>query len=259
MQRFWFFLLVVFLLSACSSVPYGKRRLATTAGSPATRHFRPSAGFPNFVDHSVGREEISIQAMSLVGKPYVWGGNTPDSGFDCSGLVRYVVKQAANVNLPRTTAHMSTSGEAIKPDQIAAGDLVFFNTSGRPHSHVGIYVGKLRFVNAPSAGGIIRLDSLTSPYWAQRFDGIRRIAPPQMEPTPFETPLYQTNSHTTPQSQTASLPPITMPPSAARTAANTPPTQPAPTNSATLSTQEAMANNAQNSVDPIARFARDGD
>jgi hypothetical protein len=151
----------------------------------------PPPGFPNFVDHSIGREEISIQAMSLVGIPYRWGGNTPDSGFDCSGLVRYVVSRAASVNLPRTTADMSGRGESIEPDEIAPGDLIFFNTTGRAHSHVGIYVGKLRFVNAPSTGGTVRLDYLTNPYWAKRFDGIRRVASPVATPEPFDTPSYQ--------------------------------------------------------------------
>ncbi|KAH0437705.1 hypothetical protein KCU90_g3715, partial [Aureobasidium melanogenum] len=129
--------------------------------------------------------------MGLVGIPYRWGGNTPDSGFDCSGLVRYVVSRAASVNLPRTTADMSGRGESIEPDQIAPGDLIFFNTTGRAHSHVGIYVGKLRFVNAPSTGGTVRLDYLTNPYWAKRFDGIRRVAAPAVTPAPFDTPSYQ--------------------------------------------------------------------
>ncbi|EJO61883.1 NlpC/P60 family protein, partial [Burkholderia multivorans CF2] len=155
------------------------------------RAFPPPANFPKFVDHSVGQEEISIQAMSLVGVPYRWGGNTPASGFDCSGLVRYVMDRAADVNLPRTTADMSSRGVSIEPDQIAPGDLIFFNTTGRPHSHVGIYVGKLRFVNAPSTGGTVRLDYLTNPYWAKRFDGIRRVAPPRAKPTPFDAPTYE--------------------------------------------------------------------
>jgi len=128
--------------------------------------------------------------MSLVGVPYRWGGNTPEAGFDCSGLVRYVVDRAASVNLPRTTADMSVRGESIEPDEVAPGDLIFFNTTGRPHSHVGIYVGKLRFVNAPSTGGTVRLDYLTNPYWAKRFDGIRRVASPKAAPAPFDTPTY---------------------------------------------------------------------
>jgi hypothetical protein len=94
------------------------------------------------------------------------------------------------VNLPRTTADMSTRGESVEPDEVAPGDLIFFNTTGRPHSHVGIYVGKLRFVNAPSTGGTVRLDYLTNPYWAKRFDGIRRVAPPKSAPTPFDAPVY---------------------------------------------------------------------
>ncbi|MFL6705660.1 MAG: NlpC/P60 family protein, partial [Paraburkholderia graminis] len=77
------------------------------------------------------------------------------------------------------------------PDEIAPGDLIFFNTTGRPHSHVGIYVGKLRFVNAPSTGGTVRLDYLTNPYWAKRFDGIRRMAGPAAKPAPFDAPSYQ--------------------------------------------------------------------
>ncbi|MFM0359683.1 NlpC/P60 family protein [Paraburkholderia sediminicola] len=192
MRRLAFSLLTVLLLAACAGAPQKTSRgpgssVVVTNGS----YHAPPPGFPNFVDHSIGREEISIQAMSLVGIPYRWGGNTPDSGFDCSGLVRYVVSRAASVDLPRTTADMSGRGESIEPDGIAPGDLIFFNTTGRAHSHVGIYVGKLRFVNAPSTGGTVRLDYLTNPYWAKRFDGIRRVAAPAATPAPFDTPSYQ--------------------------------------------------------------------
>lgn len=192
MRRLALSLLTVLLLAACAGAPQKTSRgpgssVVVTNGA----YHAPPPGFPNFVDHSIGREEISIQAMSLVGIPYRWGGNTPDSGFDCSGLVRYVVSRAASVNLPRTTADMSGRGESIEPDQIAPGDLIFFNTTGRAHSHVGIYVGKLRFVNAPSTGGTVRLDYLTNPYWAKRFDGIRRVAAPAVTPAPFDTPSYQ--------------------------------------------------------------------
>jgi hypothetical protein len=189
MCRIWLLLSVTVLLAACGSAPQQTAR-KPAASTTASRTYQPPPGFPNFVDHSVGREEISIQAMSLVGVPYRWGGNTPDAGFDCSGLVRYVVDRAASVNLPRTTADMSSRGESVEPDGIAPGDLIFFNTTGRPHSHVGIYVGKLRFVNAPSTGGTVRLDYLTNPYWAKRFDGIRRVAPPKAAPAPFDAPTY---------------------------------------------------------------------
>ncbi|ASL42451.1 Murein DD-endopeptidase MepH [Burkholderia sp. AD24] len=194
MRRLALSLLTVLLLAACAGAPQKTSSRGAPGGSIVVAngaYHAPPPGFPNFVDHSIGREEISIQAMGLVGIPYRWGGNTPDSGFDCSGLVRYVVARAASVNLPRTTADMSGRGESIEPDEIAPGDLIFFNTTGRPHSHVGIYVGKLRFVNAPSTGGTVRLDYLTNPYWAKRFDGIRRVAAPAATPAPFDTPSYQ--------------------------------------------------------------------
>ncbi len=191
MRRLWSLLLLTLLVAACSSAPTRVSRAPAASNATASnRTFATLSGFPNFVDHSVGHEEISIQAMSLVGVPYRWGGNTPEAGFDCSGLVRYVVDRAASVNLPRTTADMSVRGEAIEPDEVAPGDLIFFNTTRRPHSHVGIYVGKLRFVNAPSTGGTVRLDYLTNPYWAKRFDGIRRVAPPKAAPAPFDAPTY---------------------------------------------------------------------
>ncbi|KVL94369.1 C40 family peptidase [Burkholderia stagnalis] len=208
MLRIWLPVAVVSLLSACSSVPpQSSRPSGMTIATP--RAFPPPANFPKFIDHSVGQEEISIQAMSLVGVPYRWGGNTPDSGFDCSGLVRYVIGRAADVNLPRTTADMSGRGMSIDPEQVAPGDLIFFNTTGRPHSHVGIYVGKLRFVNAPSTGGTVRLDYLTNPYWAKRFDGIRRVAPPKgaPAPTPFDAPTYEARRDV-PRAQPAAPAPV---------------------------------------------------
>ncbi|MDN7656969.1 C40 family peptidase [Burkholderia multivorans] len=225
MLRIWVPVAVVSLLAACSSVPpqTASRSSGMTIKTP--RAFPPPANFPKFVDHSVGQEEISIQAMSLVGVPYRWGGNTPASGFDCSGLVRYVMDRAADVNLPRTTADMSSRGVSIEPDQIAPGDLIFFNTTGRPHSHVGIYVGKLRFVNAPSTGGTVRLDYLTNPYWAKRFDGIRRVAPPRAKPTPFDAPTYEArrDESRTPATAAVSAPTPAAPAPVVTAAASQPP------------------------------------
>ncbi len=171
------------LLAACASTP------------PAPRYGAQSrpAGTP-MADPSNGLEEVSIQAMSLVGTPYRYGGNTPDSGFDCSGLVRYVVLRAANVNLPRTTEAMGERGVSLERSQVASGDLVFFNTTGRANSHVGIYVGQNRFVHAPSTGGTVRLEDMSKSYWASRYNGARRVAtgvsqPPAFPSSPAPAPV----------------------------------------------------------------------
>jgi hypothetical protein len=189
-----FLLIIVLALAACSSAPTRRESSAGMPTGAAPRAFKPPASLPAFVDHSVGEEEVSIQAMSLVGVPYRWGGNTPDAGFDCSGLVRYVVARAARVELPRTTGEMSLVGNSIEPGEVAPGDLIFFNTTGRPHSHVGIYVGGYRFVNAPSTGGTVRIDYISNPYWAKRFDGIRRVASTNKPATPFDAPRLMTST-----------------------------------------------------------------
>jgi len=107
--------------------------------------------------------------------PYRYGGNTPKGGFDCSGLIVYVYNKAAGIKLPRTIQLMSTQGRSVDNQPPAPGDLVFFNTTGEKYSHAGIYVGQGRFVHAPSAGGTVRLDYITTPYWAAKFTEARRI------------------------------------------------------------------------------------
>ncbi len=158
-------LALTLLVAACSSGP--------TVRQGGNANFGNRTVGP---ERSAGQEEITLEAMSLVGIPYRYGGNTPDSGFDCSGLVRYVVARAAGVNLPRTTADMSGIGTVLERDDLASGDLIFFNTTGRAHSHVGIYVGQGKFVHAPNSGGTVRLESIFIPYWAKRIDGVRRVA-----------------------------------------------------------------------------------
>jgi len=145
--------------------------------STPTRKPAPQSTIAKFKeDTSVGTEGISIAAMGLVGVPYRFGGNTPAGGFDCSGLIVYVYNNAAGIKLPRTVQEMSRTGQTIRNDAPAPGDLVFFNTTGERYSHAGIYVGHGRFVHAPSKGGTVRLDQMTSPYWAARYTEARRIA-----------------------------------------------------------------------------------
>jgi len=116
--------------------------------------------------------DIAIHAMGLVGTPYRYGGNTPESGFDCSGLIGYVVKRRAGVAPPRTVAQLSGFGQPVDADDLRTGDLVIFG-SGRPF-HAGIYVGDGRFVHAPSTGGTVRLDRLDGPYWSRQATAFRR-------------------------------------------------------------------------------------
>ncbi len=126
-------------------------------------------------DTSAGLDDISVAAVSLIGTPYRWGGNTPQSGFDCSGLVGYVVQVTRKKRLPRTTIDLGQYGVSLNLQTPAPGDLVFFNTLGDTHSHVGIYVGQGRFVHAPSTGGTVRIDDIKNPYWAARYTEARRV------------------------------------------------------------------------------------
>lgn len=119
--------------------------------------------------------EVVMQALANVGKPYRWGGSDPKVGFDCSGLVAHVYADAVGMRLPRTSREMSRRGRRVARGQLAAGDLVFFNTSRRAYSHVGIYIGRDRFVHAPSSGSLVRVERMNNRYWAQRYNGARRL------------------------------------------------------------------------------------
>jgi cell wall-associated NlpC family hydrolase len=117
--------------------------------------------------------DVTLYAVGLVGTPYRHGGNTPDSGFDCSGLIGHVYKTRGGVVPPRTVATLSHWGQSVPGDAIRSGDLVFFAQNEAP-THAGIYVGNGRFVHAPSTGGDVRLDYLNSKYWAARQVSFRR-------------------------------------------------------------------------------------
>lgn len=119
---------------------------------------------------------LVVTAMGFLDLPYRYGGNSADEGFDCSGFTRHVVQHALGRVLPRTAADQALhAGLASVPaDALAPGDLVFFNTQRRAHSHVGIYIGGGRFVHSPSAGQQVRVELMAAPYWARRFDGARR-------------------------------------------------------------------------------------
>lgn len=117
--------------------------------------------------------DVTIYAIGLVGTPYRYGGNTPDSGFDCSGLIGHVYQSRAGVSPPRTVQKLADWGQPVLSEQIRSGDLVLFGQRGVT-THAGIYVGSGRFVHAPSTGGEVRLDRLNSKYWAAQQQSFRR-------------------------------------------------------------------------------------
>ena len=153
--------------------------LAACSSSPPPR---PSAAAaPLFKVEDVAPEDplrandVLMRALGLVGTPYRWGGNTPEGGFDCSGLVGYVFRSAIGLELPRVSREMAKSGELVSDKaKLAAGDLVFFGRKGRV-DHVGIYVGEGRFVHAPSRGKDVTVSSLEDGYWGNKFMQGRRV------------------------------------------------------------------------------------
>jgi cell wall-associated NlpC family hydrolase len=122
-----------------------------------------------------GTREIGLFALSLVGIDYRYGGESPDRGLDCSGLIRYVFQHVTGVTLPRTAQELSRIGKDIRAADLEPGDLVFFNTRRFAFSHVGIYLGNDRFIHAPSRGGEVGVASLDSAYWQKRYNGARRL------------------------------------------------------------------------------------
>ncbi|OYT96450.1 MAG: hypothetical protein CFE49_07280 [Pseudomonas sp. PGPPP3] len=153
----------VALLSGCASSP--------PPSPPAVS--APFEQFPPVAD------DVLLRAIGLVGTPYRYGGNTPESGFDCSGLIGYVYRDAAGIKLPRSTRELiSMPVPNVRRDALQTGDLVFFATAGGGQvSHAGIYVGEGRFVHAPSSGGTVRLESLSTAYWQRSYLNAKRIIP----------------------------------------------------------------------------------
>lgn len=160
------------LLAACAGSPHRKEPTFRSSHSeladlPARAPSAASAQVAN---------DVLFRAMALVGTPYHWGGNTPASGFDCSGLVDYIYRNAADIQLPHSSREMAAmDGRKVKRmTDLASGDLVFFGSHGSV-SHVGVYVGKGRFVHAPNSGGTVRLDDIDGPYWRDHFKYGKRL------------------------------------------------------------------------------------
>jgi cell wall-associated NlpC family hydrolase len=126
-------------------------------------------------DHDASvREGPIAPALRALGTRYRYGGTSPETGFDCSGLISHAFEQAG-LSLPRTAHAQSRVGKPVKRANLAPGDLVFYNTRNEPYSHVGLYVGNGRFVHAPKPGARVRIERLDTPYWRARFNGARRL------------------------------------------------------------------------------------
>ena len=156
-------------LTSSSPVPSADLQSATaptTSGGSAKSFLSGVAGKAG---------DVVVGALNMIGVRYRWGGNSPDSGLDCSGFVRYVFQDTLGLALPRRAEEMSRVGEKVRFSDLKPGDLVFFNTMRRTFSHVGIYIGDNKFVHSPSTGSTIRVDDLDDGYWVKRFTGARRV------------------------------------------------------------------------------------
>jgi cell wall-associated NlpC family hydrolase len=119
--------------------------------------------------------DLISTAVGLMGIPYLRGGNSAESGFDCSGFVRYIYKETIGLVLPRSADQQANTTQKIDRSELKPGDLVFFNTMKRTFSHVGIYLGEGKFIHSPRSGASVRIEDMRIPYWNVRFDGARRV------------------------------------------------------------------------------------
>lgn len=158
---------LVAVLTGCSSP--GMR--TSPDGPPSTSRPQADQQTPYNPPYHPKRNDLALFAMSLLDTPYSWGGRGPATGFDCSGLVSHVYREAAGLPVKGTSADLGQKSRPIDRTSLQPGDLVFFNTLGARHSHVGIYVGDGRFVHASNPRTGVRMDQLTNRYYAQRFEG----------------------------------------------------------------------------------------
>ena len=171
-MRIGVLVLVVLLLSGCAGTPHEPAPVTDKSIPPSeytTRAPSPAAATPG-----TPLAELLSYATSLRGAAYHSGGTTPQQGFDCSGFVQHVYGRWG-VSLPHNADEMARGLPPIKPADPRPGYLVFFNTLGHPHSHVGIYLGKDEFIHAPSSRSeTVMVSNMQDSYWRKRLDGVRR-------------------------------------------------------------------------------------
>lgn len=137
----------------------------------------PSARPPASATATAQANDLVLYSLSLIDTGYRFGGKNPEAGLDCSGMVSYVFQQALGQKLSGSAADMARQGQAVPLNDLRPGDLVFFNTTGRPYSHVGLYIGQGRFVHAPSSSGRarVRTENLQNTYFAARLEAARSL------------------------------------------------------------------------------------
>jgi cell wall-associated NlpC family hydrolase len=185
--------LLLMAMTAMTALPlHAAPELPANAPDPLLQLLQDKGLLPTAVQLRQAKERSSdllLSAMSFLGVAYRPGGNSSEAGFDCSGFTRVVFENSLGLVLPRRAEQQAQSSalQAVKADELAPGDLVFFNTLRRAFSHVGIYMGEGKFIHAPRSGAEVRIEDMRLPYWSQRFDGARRalaMALPLPVPSP---------------------------------------------------------------------------
>ena len=155
-------LMVALLLSGCTSTPMQSDGTPQQISAESDSTYHPK------------RNDLALFALSLLDTPYSWGGRGPATGFDCSGLVSHVYRSAVGISVKGSAADLARQSRPIEREPLP-GDLVFFNTLGPRNSHVGVYVGQGRFVHASNPRTGVRMDRLSNPYYAKRFEGAQSL------------------------------------------------------------------------------------
>ena len=157
------------VLNACGVLPYGVQSPAPVASrAPGATH---SAGGEGAATNSHDKaSDVVLFALGLIETGYRFGGKNPQAGLDCSGMVSYVFEKSVDLRLAGSAADLARKGKPVAAAQLRPGDLVFFNTRNKSHSHVGIYIGDDRFVHAPNSRGKVRTESLKQGWFAARFE-----------------------------------------------------------------------------------------
>ncbi|MBN8440143.1 MAG: C40 family peptidase [Thauera sp.] len=163
------------LLALCSALGVLAGCSTVTSPPPAPEAGRSADRTYFALDDHTQTQEMVLFALGLLDTGYRFGGRNPDAGLDCSGMVAYIVERISGRRLPHNAAQIAERTRPIAIDALQPGDLVFFNTMQRQHSHMGIYIGDGRFVHAPSSRGAVRVERLDNRYFKPRIDGARTL------------------------------------------------------------------------------------